>query len=113
MPTDKAKQQVNLEIKSLDKVAEEQRQVEDLKRPQAQANDADTRQKIARQFVTIYFVILALIVVGAPTYNLIAFKVTGGNNLQIKLGDIMQTYAAVVGPTLGFVIGYYFKSKND
>jgi hypothetical protein len=76
-------------------------------------DDNSTRQQIARIFVYIYFCLLGLILVGIPLYNLAVFRVTGSIELTIKLTDLIQTYSAVVGPTLGFVVAYYFKSKND
>lgn len=76
-------------------------------------DDSRTRQQIAKIFVYIYFALLTLIIIGAPVYNIVAIRVTGRNDLVIPLTDIIQTYSAVVGPTLGFVIAYYFKSKND
>jgi hypothetical protein len=76
--------------------------------------EADTRRRIAERFVILYFVILIILTIGVPIYNLVAFRI--GNHdqsLQIGLRDILQTYSAIVGPTLGFVIAYYFKSKNE
>lgn len=75
--------------------------------------DSLTRQRIARQFVTIYFALLALLLIGIPIYNIVVIRVTQRADLIIQLTDIVQTYSAVVGPTLGFVIAYYFKSKSD
>ena len=75
--------------------------------------DSLTRQRIARQFVTIYFALLALLLIGIPIYNIVVIRVTQQPDLVIQLTDIVQTYSAVVGPTLGFVIAYYFKSKSD
>jgi len=75
--------------------------------------DSLTRQRIARQFVTIYFALLGLLLVGIPIYNIAVIRITQQTDLVIKLTDIVQTYSAVVGPTLGFVIAYYFKSKSD
>lgn len=80
-----------------------------------QKQDVETRQQIAKLYVIVYFVILFLIIAGIPLYNLWSYSVTNDPTLlQISLSDTIQTYSAVVGPTLGFVVAYYFKSsKND
>jgi len=110
----KTKTEINKEIKDLDQTAQQQQQVDELRRPQLNPNDADTRQRIALIFLVAYFSLLALLLIGIPVYNLIAFHTTGNDKeLQISLNDVVQTYSAIVGPTLGFVIAYYFKSKND
>lgn len=75
--------------------------------------DADTRQAVARKFVNYYFKILLLILLGIPVFNLFAYRVTGNTDLVIALKDMVLTYSAVVGPTLGLVVAYYFKSKGD
>jgi len=114
MAAKKSKTQINQEIQSLDKTAQQQQQIDILKRPRITPTDEDTRQRIAKLFVIVYFILLGLLILGVPIYNLIAFHITKSDkSLQISLTDIIQTYSAVVGPTLGFVIAYYFKSKND
>jgi len=113
MAVKKSKTQTSQQIQYLDKTAQQQQQIDAFKRPQITPTDADTRQKIAKLFVIVYFVLLGLLIVGTPVYNLVAYHVTGSDKaLQISLTDIIQTYSAVVGPTLGFVVAYYFKSKN-
>ncbi len=103
----------NKEIKDLDSQAQEQIKAIDnsvyIKSP-----EDDTRHKIAKSYVRIYFILLGIIIIGVPIYNLVAYKATNSETiLQIKLSDLIQTYSAIVGPTLGFVIAYYFKSKNE
>lgn len=81
---------------------------------QLKQSDSTTRQRIARLFVVAYFILLGLILIGVPIYNLIAYHATrDAKSLQVSLTDTIQTYSAVVGPTLGFVVAYYFKSKNE
>jgi hypothetical protein len=109
----KTKRLINEEATQLSKAAEQQEQIADLRGPQLQPKDDDTRQWIARLFIILYFMLLAVLLVGIPVYNLVAYRVTGGSDtLQIPLSDIVQTYSAVVGPTLGFVVAYYFKSRK-
>lgn len=77
-------------------------------------SDTTTRQTIAKYFVFTYFALLALILLGVPLYDLIAYHLTHDvKSLQLSLTDVIQTYSAVAGPTLGFVIAYYFKSRNE
>jgi hypothetical protein len=77
------------------------------------APDVNTRQRIARSFIKWYFVLLLIILVGIPIYNLIAFSVTNGDEYRLDLLDTIQGYSSIVGPLVGFVIGYYFKSTKD
>jgi len=111
----KSRSQINQEIRSLDLAAQAQQQeVDELKGLQIEQADVGTRQRIATIFVIAYFSLLLLLIISVPIYNLVAYHV--GNRektLQIPLGDILQTYSAIVGPALGFVIAYYFKSKNE
>ena len=79
----------------------------------ARQSEGDTRNELARNFMRWYFVILLLLLVGAPIYNLVAHQVTGDDQLNLAPIDIIQTYTSVVGPLFGFVIAYYFKNKND
>jgi hypothetical protein len=124
--------QVTQEIKELNRgISEQKETVIDLESVQIEEkrNDSGTRQKIAKQFVIFYFGLLAAIVLCVPIYNYFAYKqemkysdvtyATSATTMQrpeplrISLPDLIQTYSAIVGPTLGFVIAYYFKSKND
>lgn len=109
----KSQQDIRKEIRSLDEEARKQQKTDDL-RFYVEPNDGNTRQKIARQFVLAYFGLLTILIVGIPIYNLISYRVAGPKSgLEISLTDIIQTYSAIVGPTLGFVIAYYFKTRND
>lgn len=75
--------------------------------------DDDTRQEVARKFVKYYFVLLTLIIVGVPTYNAVMYGLAHNNDLAISLKDAILTYSAVVGPTVGLVVAYYFKTKHE
>lgn len=74
--------------------------------------DDDTRQQVAKKFVRYYFELLTLIIVGIPIYNILVFRLTGSNELTIPFKDAILTYSAVVGPTVGLVVAYYFESKG-
>ncbi len=67
-----------------------------------------TRDVIARTVVQTFFLLLGVILIGVPVYN-----ANVASDLRLDLPDLLQQYSAILGPVLGFVIGYYFKSKND
>lgn len=74
--------------------------------------DSETRQEVAKKFVRYYFELLTLIIVGVPVYNIVVFRLTSSSELAISFKDAILTYSAVVGPTVGLVVAYYFESKN-
>lgn len=41
------------------------------------------------------------------------FYLTGKTDLLIPSKDAILTYSAVVGPTFGLVVAYYFKTTRD
>lgn len=75
--------------------------------------DDDTRQEVAKKFVIYYFRILILVIIGVPLYNVFSIRWTGNSNLVIDLKDAILTYSAVVGPTVGLVMAYYFESREN
>lgn len=75
--------------------------------------DDDTRQEVAKKFVRYYFILLTLIIVGVPAYNAIMYALVHNSSLSISLKDAVLTYSAVVGPTVGLVVAYYFKTKQE
>lgn len=84
-----------------------------LKTITGQQKDDDTRQEVARKFVRYYFLLLMLIIVGVPAYNAVMYAMVGNNDLALSFKDAILTYSAVVGPTVGLVVAYYFKSKHE
>src|SRR5687767_14383630 len=66
-----------------------------------------TRDIIARTVVQMFFLLLAIILIGAPLYN-----ANVASELKLDLPDLLQQYSSILGPVLGFVIGYYFKVKE-
>lgn len=78
-----------------------------------QEKDDDTRQEVARKFVRYYFLLLMLIIIGVPAYNATMYALVSNNDLAISFKDAILTYSAVVGPTVGLVVAYYFKSKQE
>lgn len=95
----------------LDDVSSEQ--ISSAGRLTPQEKDDDTRQDVTRKFVRYYFGILIAIIIGVPLYNLGCFYLTGNNDLLIPFKDAILTYSAVVGPTFGLVVAYYFKTTKE
>lgn len=81
-------------------------------RARAIEKEQDTRQELARWFVVGFFTFMFLIIFGVPAYNFIVYSEIDSNDLRLDLNDLLLTYSSIVGPILGFVIGYYFKSKD-
>ena len=79
----------------------------------SKAREDQTRQEVARKFVRYYFLILLIIIVGVPVYNYFIYNLTGDGKLFIDLKDAVLTYSAVVGPTMGLVVAYYFRTEKS
>jgi hypothetical protein len=73
----------------------------------------ETRQEVAKNFVRYYFIILVAILVMVPIYNFLSVKFLQNTDLIIPLKDTILTYSAVVGPTVGLVVAYYFKNDHE
>lgn len=67
-----------------------------------------TRSKIAVGFTIGFFSLLVVTLLGIPIYNVFveAEKV-------LSLKDTLVTIASIVGTPYGFVVGYYFKGKDE
>jgi len=75
--------------------------------------EGDTRTTIALFFVKTYFYLFTLILVGVPLYNLLASSTSSTAGLVLSLNDTLLTFSSIVGSALGFVIGYYFKAREE
>lgn len=78
----------------------------------SQEKDDDTRQEVARKFVRYYFGLLIGIILIVPIYNLGSYALFHDTALLIPFKDAILTYSAVVGPTFGLVVAYYFKTAD-
>ena len=79
----------------------------------SQEKEDDTRQDVTRKFVRYYFWIMITLMIVVPLYNLAAFWLFDNETLLIPFKDAILTYSAVVGPTFGLVVAYYFKTSKD
>lgn len=106
------RQAVNRKLESIIELHDDQSQTNAQIVTGSQKDD-DTRQEVAKKFVKYYFLLLALIIIGIPAYNAGMYALAQTNDLAISLKDTILTYSAVVGPTVGLVVAYYFKSKQE
>lgn len=90
-----------------------QEQISSISQLTSQEREDETRHEVTRKFVRFYFGILVLIIVGVPIYNLGIATWTDKSDLIIPFKDAILTYSAVVGPTFGLVVAYYFKTSRD
>lgn len=74
-------------------------------------HDAKTRHELAGVFVICYFILFLIVLAGVPAYNFLVYaRLNEAQELILPLKDILLAYSAIVGPTVGMVIAYYFKS---
>lgn len=106
-------QEVVKELETSSKQHEQKNQSKEYEiRARISEKEQDTRQEIARWFVLGFFALLFLILVCTPLYNFLVLSEFDEDSLTINLNDLLLTYSSILGPILGFVIGYYFKSKD-
>jgi hypothetical protein len=74
--------------------------------------ESETRDFIARSTIKYFFMLFAVVLIGVPVYNFLVAANGLNTDLVLNLSDLMQQYGATLGPVLGFVIGYYFKTKS-
>lgn len=98
---------VNSRLEELDKLRQSLEERTKDSGPIALFVESQTRDFVAKTVVIAFFVLLATIIVGVPLYNSL---VEPSENLNLT--DLLQQYSAILGPVLGFVIGYYFKLKE-
>lgn len=76
--------------------------------------EADTRNSIARIFVTWYVFLIPFIFVVIVIFNL--WIILGKPDMVeylIPIEDTLMVLQALLGTPLGFVVGYYFKSQES
>lgn len=73
-----------------------------------QRHKDETRAMIAKTFTCGFFIIVAIILVGIPIYNLYA---PSQNVMDVK--DMLIAVSSVIGGPFGFVVGYYFKGSEE
>ena len=71
--------------------------------------DSESRYKITIKFINYYFGFLILVFILVAVYNYFAV-VNKFDALNLK--DMISLFVSSFGPTLGFIIGYYFKAGD-
>lgn len=79
---------------------------------QIQQKESDTRDFVARYFTRSFVFLAAIIIVGVPLYNAAIADNMNFESMRLDLADLLQAFSALFGPILGFVLGYYFKSRE-
>lgn len=70
--------------------------------------DNRSRSRIAYGFTFAFITFIGVILIGGPIYN-----ATIGHDNLIDIADTLSGFVAQFGTPLGFVLGYYFKDKNN
>lgn len=72
-----------------------------------------TKSTLAKWFLGGYFTMLIVILVYVPIYNVITIKLLMGSiDDLMNAKDAFIMVSSQLGPLLGFVLGYYFKSQE-
>jgi hypothetical protein len=71
------------------------------------------RTELARVFVYGFFGLLVVTIIFVPLYNIFAVRFTESESLIINLPETLTLIGSVVGTSLGFVTGFYFKTLSD
>ncbi len=70
--------------------------------------DNTSRSRIAYCFTLAFIAITSVIIVGGPIYNATLEKES-----PLDVAQLLSNFVAQFGTPLGFVLGYYFKDKNN
>ncbi len=74
-----------------------------------------TRHKLAMIFTAGFFIVLVVVWLSAMAYNALLLKYVCSaiacDEQFVHPTDAVTLIAGTVGPSLGFVVGYYFKEK--
>ncbi|MFA6185027.1 MAG: hypothetical protein WCT51_03180 [Candidatus Shapirobacteria bacterium] len=73
---------------------------------------AETRSGLAKKFVNLYFLTLALSFVIPWSFNLCIYLITGNSELFIPIKDMVLLISSTLGGPLGFIVAFYFKNER-
>lgn len=68
-----------------------------------------TRSTIALYVVKAYFILIGIVLVGVPIYNI---AITGSTIDSLSVKDILSMLSGIISGPFGFVVGYYFKGTE-
>ncbi len=80
---------------------------------QVEKRKPETRDDLARMLVAVFAALLLVIVIGGPIYNAAFSQLKNFDQIKVDVGEMLQAISTVMGPVIGFVIGYYFKSRSE
>jgi hypothetical protein len=105
-----ASEQIMPQAPEVEKVDDIIKKIEDYN-PQKVADGQ--RDFIVRVMVVFYVVLMILILIGVPAYNLWGTILTNGNPaVTLDLVTVLTAVGSTVGTLLGFIVGYYFKNSQ-
>ena len=107
----KTKDKLEDQVSSL-KYAQENENREFIESVTSPFDEGQTRHEVAKLFAQFYFFIIVLIFIGVLIFNYLSYRSFKDPAILVPLKDILLTYAAIIGPTLGLVIAYYFENKK-
>ena len=85
-------------------------------KPTPNERDSETREKIAKRFLWGYFFSIAGAWLTAMIYNLWVVSnyclLAAECAMLLDLKEVLLVVSGIIGPPLGFVMGYYFKSQE-
>jgi len=68
----------------------------------------ETRAKIALFVVRAFFILIGIVLIGVPLYNLFV-----NDTRMLSVVDLISMLSGVISAPFGFVVGYYFKGTED
>lgn len=72
----------------------------------------ETRDDLAKMLVAVFAALLIIIIVFGPIYNALLSNQANFDSIRLDIDGLLQSLSTVMGPVIGFVIGYYFKSRS-
>lgn len=83
-----------------------------------QQHDRESRLTITKMFLSWFFMLIGFSFIFSAFYNFMAALINTNPNLQdkIQMLDVANTVSIItttLSSGVGFVIGYYFKNKDD
>ena len=72
------------------------------------SRDSKSRSKIAFLFSIAFVMIVGALIIGGPIFNNVV-----DDESKIDILELLESFCSHFGIPLGFVLGYYFKTKGE
>lgn len=95
-----------------DEIAKTRRKIDTQEPYDAKKYEDKTRSTLALIFVRGYFIILGAAIVIAVGNNIAIEYFKLKTDIIINVKDLISVISGAIGTSLGFVVGYYFKSSE-